>query len=103
MTGDAKSIGTFVSDPHSVIGALMARADALCKFQQALLEWQPGTPLNALRAVNLRKGVLVIHADNASALTILRYRQKELLKYLQTHGYQCSDIEAKVAPHPKRS
>ena len=103
MTGDAKSIGTLVSDPRSTIGALMARADALRGYQQALQEWQPSSSPDALRAVNLRNGTLVIHADNASALTTLRFRQKELLQYLQAHGYQCSDIEAKVAHCPKRA
>lgn len=103
MTGDAKSIGTLVSDLRSTIGVLMARADALLQYQQALQEWQSGSPLDALRVVNLRNGILVIHADNASALTTLRFRQKELLQYLQGYGYQCSDIEAKVAPRPKRT
>lgn len=102
MTADAKSIGTLLFDPDSQPASLLTQAAAMQKYQQALEEWAAGDGTGALRVVNLRHGTLVIHADNGLALTNLRFRLNNLLTYLRTRGYQCAEIEAKVAPRPAR-
>ncbi len=61
-------------------------------------------PGDALHVANLRDGTLVIHADNAAALTALRYRVNDLLHSLKSKfGPECSRIDAKVRPIPYRT
>lgn len=107
MNGDARQIGTCLIDPRSPAAALLLRAQSLVRYQQALQEWAqsaiPGNsvPGDGLHVVNLRDNTLVIHADNAAALTALRYRVNELLRDLQLRfGPECSRIDAKVRPSP---
>lgn len=102
MTTDAQSIGSLLFSHDSQSAALMAQAHVMQKYQRALEEWPAGGGMGALRVVNLRQGTLVIHADNGSALTTLRFHLNDLLTYLRTRGYQCAEIEAKVAPRPAR-
>lgn len=98
MTGDARPIGAFFDIPHSSLGALLARAEALQPIQRALQEWRGAVPTDALRVVNFRDGVLIVHADDAAALTALRYHSREFLQYFRSRGYQCREIQAKTKP-----
>lgn len=100
MNTDPKSIGTLLFGTDSQAAKLLDHAEAMLQYQRVLEEWAAEYATGALRVVNLREGTLIIHADNGSALTALRFRQTSLLAYLQTRGYQCAEIEAKVAPRP---
>lgn len=100
MNTDPKSIGALLFGPDSQAAKLLDHAEAMLKYQRALEDWAVEYAIGALRVANLREGTLIIHADNGSALTALRFRQTSLLAFLQTRGYQCTEIEAKVAPRP---
>lgn len=110
MSSEAKPIGVCLIDPRSPAAALLRRAELLSRYQQLLEDWASSMPagtttlVDSLRVVNLRAGTLVIHADNAAALTALRYRLNELSLYLQKHlGTECSRIETRVRPAPYRN
>ena len=79
---------------------LVRRIEAV---QQACRAWSDEPWMEAIRVVNLRGNTLVMHADNAAALTALRYRREQLLGYLREHHQlPLTRLEVRVRPqHPK--
>lgn len=94
---DAKGIGACLND--SALQNVLARAKHLAEIQTAIHEWA-GEPLaSSLTIANERGGILVIYADSAAALTQLRYKQQELIHFLQHRlGLAFTKLDVKTNP-----
>jgi len=92
---EARGIGACLNDPSFPASRILERARMLADFQSALREWA-GAPLAAsLRIANERDGTLVVFADSASAATVLRYRQQELVQFLRRRNIAIKNLEVK--------
>lgn len=96
---DAKGIGACLNDPDSSLGSLLARAGQLAQIQSAIRDWA-GEPLaSSLTVANERDGILIIYAASAAALTQVRFRQQELIHFLQQRlGLASTKLEVKINP-----
>jgi hypothetical protein len=96
---DAIGIGACFNDPGSALYQLLARAGRLGDIQTALREWA-GEPLaSSLTIANERDGTLVVYAASAAALLQVRYKQQELIQFLQQRlGLASTKLEVKIRP-----
>lgn len=92
-------LGEHLKTLHGSLATLVQRAGELAGIDRALRDWL-GAPLSErVRLANLRDGAAVILADSAATLTFLRFRNAELLEFLQARvGASCERIELKVDP-----
>ncbi len=96
---EARELGTFLDKPGSSTHSLLARARRLSEIESAMREWA-GEPLAlSLSVANEREGTLVVFTTSAAALTQLRYRQQELIRFLhQRLGLILHKLEIKNTP-----
>jgi hypothetical protein len=99
---DAIGIGACLNDPGSSLHKLLARAAQLTEIQTAIRDWA-GEPLaSSLTVANERDGTLVVYAASAAALTQVRYKQQELIQFLQQRlGLTSKKLEVKINPSAK--
>lgn len=77
---------------------LLHKADQLERLQDRLQQWLPPALVPHVQLANLREGRLVLTADSSIWASKLRYLSPDLLRQLQTAGWDCQRIEVKVAP-----
>jgi hypothetical protein len=96
---DAVLIGACINDPGSALHQLLARAGRLAEIQTAIRDWA-GEPLaSSLTIANERDGSLVVYAASAAALLQVRYKQQELIQFLQGRlGLTSTKLEVKIYP-----
>ncbi len=107
---EAKSVGAILDGARSRVRTLLDEAQRLETIQSGLNDWaarhartsagSPATPTDSpLRIVAERDETLVIYGNSAAALTALRYRQDDLLRYLRERfSITASKIVTKVEP-----
>jgi hypothetical protein len=83
----------------SPLSKLLGHARQLAAADQILRE-SLGSPLaDHVRLANLRDGRAILHVDSAATLTLLRFRQQELLQVLQSRaGIECDRLELGIDP-----
>ena len=80
---------------------LLQRVRRLQALNSLLQRWTSEPWLTAIRVANLRGETLVVYADNAAALTALRYRRDSLLGWLQQQGVPVLKLDMRVRPRPQ--
>ncbi|MBL6750147.1 MAG: DUF721 domain-containing protein [Nevskia sp.] len=98
-TAEPVAVGECLRAPGSPARKLWAQLDRLAQIQTAIRDWA-GDPLaRSLSVANFRDGLLFLNTDSAAALTQVRYRQQELLQFLQNRlGVDAVRLEVKVNP-----
>ena len=96
---EARSIGSYLSDPLLSVRRLMTEADRLTQLQIALREWLPSAVRDSIRVAAEQEGTLTLHVSSAAALVAIRYCETELLRHLQQSA-TCSAtrVVTKVVP-----
>jgi hypothetical protein len=99
QTPEPRAIGECLQAAGSPTLRLWAQLDRLAQIQSAITDWA-GDPLaRSLSVANFRDGRLILHTDSAAALTQVRFRQQELLQFLQNRlGVDALKLEVKVDP-----
>ena len=82
---------------------LLQRVRRLQALDGLLQGWTSEPWLAAIRVANLRGDTLVVYADNAAALTALRYRRESLLDWLQQQGVPVLKLDLRVRPRPREA
>ena len=95
MRKPPRTLAEHLLRPNSPISGLFQQlrhlASANHRLGQAL-----GAPFaDRVRLVNVRQDTAIIHVDSASTLTLLRFRQQELLQIL----HACDDIACQRLEH----
>jgi hypothetical protein len=80
---------------RGLLGQLRPLAAADLQLREAL-----GSPFyDRVRLANVRNDRAIIYVDSASTLTLLRFRQHELIQILAAcDGIQCQRLEFRIAP-----
>jgi hypothetical protein len=96
---EARSIGSFLSDPLFSARHLLTEAERLTQLQNSLRQWLPGSVRQSVRIAAEQDGELILHADSAAALVAIRYRENELLTHLkQTFDLSATKVVTKIVP-----
>lgn len=77
---------------------LLQRVQRLQALNRLLQGWTSEPWLSAIRIANLRGDTLVIYADNAAAMTSLRYRSESLLDWLKQQGVPVLKLDLRIRP-----
>lgn len=79
------------------VGTLLERARLLETINQTLPQWCDDPWVRQIRLVNLRGDTVVVYADNASALSMLRHRSRSLLSWLNArHALGAAHLQSLV-------
>ncbi|MDB5985396.1 MAG: hypothetical protein JWR16_449 [Nevskia sp.] len=96
---EARSIGSFLSDPLFSARRLLTEAERLTQLQNSLRQWLPDSVRQSIRVAAEQEGTLILHADSAAALVAIRYRENELLTYLrQAFDLSATQVVTKIVP-----
>lgn len=96
---DGKPIGDWLRQQPADVRGLLNRARLIAEMNLALPSWSAEPWVSQIRIANVRDESLIIHTRSAAALVPLRYRQQNLLAWLNTRfQLDCQKIEAKVRP-----
>lgn len=83
------------------VGTLLERARLLESVNQTLAQWCDDPWIHQIRLVNLRGDTVVVYADNAAALSMLRHRSRSFLSWLNDrHALSAARLHCQV--HPSR-
>ena len=78
---------------------LLTEADRLTQLQASLRQWLPVSVRESIRVAAEQEGVLILHADSATALVAIRYRENELLTHLrQAFDLSATQVVTKIVP-----
>jgi hypothetical protein len=99
MRSTPRTFAEHLLQPGSSLSQLLGRLHHLAYADQRLRETL-GAPLaDRVRLANIREGRAIIHVDAASTLTLLRFRQQELLEILRScDGISCQRLEFSIDP-----
>jgi len=99
MRSTSRTLAEHLLLHSSPLSKLLGQARQLAAADQVLRQTL-GPPLgNHIRLANLRDGLAILHADSAATLTLLRFRQQELLQILQSRaGVECCRLEFGIDP-----
>ena len=98
-SGDAASVQRWLTNSAGALGSVLAKTNELVEYTQILRNFLAEPWAEAVRVANLRGDVLVVYCENASALTLLRYRQDDLLAFVRRRICPtCTKVESKVRP-----
>lgn len=93
------AIGEHLLQPATPAGELLAKAASLAAAERVLQHALPAALTARVRLVNQHEKCLVICVDTAATLTLLRFRQAELLELMRRKaGIDCNGIELSVNP-----
>jgi len=96
---EARSIGSYLSDPLFSMRHRLDQAERLTQLQNSLCQWLPASMRQAVFIAAEQDGELVLHADSAAALVAIRYRENELLTHLrQNFALNATKIVTKIVP-----
>lgn len=95
----AKSFTSILEQPEGDVKALMDRLTKIQTVNACLGEFFSPTLALHCRAVNIRKGTLVIAVDSGTWLNKARFQMEELLSFLRHKGYiSLANIDLIVQP-----
>jgi hypothetical protein len=81
------------------VGTLLQRARLLEVVNLTLTQWCDDPWIQQIRLVNLRDGTVVVYADNAAALSMLRHRSRSFLSWLNArHALGAIHLHCQVRP-----
>lgn len=81
------------------VGTLLERARLLEAVNHTLTQWCDDPWIRQIRLVNLRGDTVVIYADNAAALSMLRHRSRSFLSWLNArHALGATRLHCQVRP-----
>lgn len=99
MPTDARKLSDWLQGQSGVLQKTLSRTQHLVQMNRALHEWLREPWADAIRIANVEGDAVIIHAAHAAAATLLRFRQTELLAWVQ-QGFVpgCTEIQIKVRP-----
>lgn len=98
MRKDARDLQSWLAAGTGTLGRVLSKSNELSRFTQILRDFLSEPWADAVSVANLRDDVIVLYCANASAQTLLRYRQTELLSFVrQRIQPACTRIELRVA------
>lgn len=99
MQAKTRSLAEHLLALKTPLGALLSRVDRLAKADRTLRETLDASLSERFRLANVRDNTAILHADSAATATILRYRQQDILRILQTHAeIECERIKVALDP-----
>jgi hypothetical protein len=99
MPSDARKLSDWLQRQTGPVQQALSHTEQLVQVNAAFREWLREPWADTVRIAAFTGDTAVIHATNAAAATVLRFRAPSILAFVrERYNPACTDLQIKVQP-----